>query len=126
MAGRSTGGWGAILWRPGVRGPRGGSVHRGAKFGPGSNFQNKNRNPNMAKPAKPAPAARTPAPAPPDLSEAMQRWWGEVVKEHDELELHQLQILRLACQAWDRCEQARKAIAEHGTTYEDRFGAPRT
>jgi phage terminase small subunit len=80
----------------------------------------------MAKPAKPAPAARTPAPAPPDLSEAMQRWWGEVVKEHDELELHQLQILRLACQAWDRCEQARKAIAEHGTTYEDRFGAPRT
>src|SRR5436190_20346316 len=73
---------------------------------------------------KPAPAARTPTAAPADLSAAMQRWWGEVVKEH-ELEPHRLHLLRLACQAWDRCEQARKAIAEHGATYADRFGAPR-
>jgi hypothetical protein len=55
----------------------------------------------------------------------MKRWWDEVVKEH-ELEPHEMHLLRLACQAWDRCEQARKAIAEHGTTYEDRFDAPRT
>jgi phage terminase small subunit len=78
----------------------------------------------MAKPAKSAPAARTPSPAPADLSAAMQRWWGEVVKEHD-LEPHRLHLLVLACWAYDRCEEARLAIAQHGATYSDRFNAPR-
>jgi phage terminase small subunit len=31
-----------------------------------------------------------------------------------------------ACEAWDRSEQAREALAKHGMTYEDRFGAPRS
>jgi phage terminase small subunit len=79
----------------------------------------------MAKAApapKPAPPARPAAPA--DLSPTMARWWDQVVKEH-ELEPHRLHLLHLACQAKDRCEQAREAIAEHGSTYVDRFGAPR-
>jgi phage terminase small subunit len=81
----------------------------------------------MAK--KHAPAPKPPAPArpaaPTDLSPEMKRWFDEVVTEH-ELEPHRLRLLVLACQAWDRGEQARKDIAEHGTTYEDRFSAPRT
>jgi phage terminase small subunit len=77
----------------------------------------------MAKAAKPAPAL--PAAPPAGLSPAMQRWWQDVVKEY-ELELHRLRLPQLACQAWDRCEQAREAIAEHGATYLDKFGAPRT
>jgi phage terminase small subunit len=80
----------------------------------------------MAKAApapKPAPAAPPAAPA--DLSPAMQRWWRDVVKEH-ELEPHRLHLLELACRAKDRCEEARSAIAQHGATYIDRFGAPRT
>jgi len=35
------------------------------------------------------------------------------------------QKLKKACEAYDRSEQAREAIAKHGMTYSDRFGAPR-
>jgi hypothetical protein len=79
----------------------------------------------MAKAApapKPAPPAR---PAPPDdLSPTMQAWWRAMVAEH-ELEPHRLHLLMLAARAFDRCEQARLAIAKDGTTWLDRFGAPR-
>jgi hypothetical protein len=34
-------------------------------------------------------------------------------------------LLRLAAEAWDRCEQARLVIAEQGLTYMDRFEQPR-
>jgi hypothetical protein len=40
-------------------------------------------------------------------------------------EPHALRVLTLACEALDRCEGARKAIKRHGTTYVDRFGAPK-
>jgi hypothetical protein len=30
----------------------------------------------------------------------------------------------LAGESWDRAEAAREALAEHGMTYDDRFGAP--
>jgi hypothetical protein len=79
----------------------------------------------MAKAApapKPASPARPAAPA--GLSPAMARWWDQVLKEH-ELEPHRLHLLMLAARAFDRCEEARVAIAQKGTTYEDRFGAPR-
>jgi phage terminase small subunit len=36
-----------------------------------------------------------------------------------------LKILTLALEAWDRCVQARESLAEHGTTFVDRFGQPR-
>jgi phage terminase small subunit len=54
----------------------------------------------------------------------MKFLWREVVEVH-ELEPHRLRLLQLMCQAWDRGEQARVAIAKHGITYPDRFGAPR-
>ena len=51
-------------------------------------------------------------------------WFRSVMKEY-ELEEHHTRLLIKACDAWDRSEQAREALAEHGMTYEDRFGAPR-
>jgi len=41
------------------------------------------------------------------------------------MEQHHQKLLTLACEAWDRCQQAREALAEHGLTFEDRFGQPR-
>ena len=51
-------------------------------------------------------------------------WFKAVVREY-EVEEHHTRLLIKACEAWDRSEQAREAIAEHGMTYEDRFGSPR-
>jgi phage terminase small subunit len=42
------------------------------------------------------------------------------------LEQHHLRLLQLAAEAWDSAQQARTAIAEHGMTFIDRFGSPRT
>ena len=42
-----------------------------------------------------------------------------------EIEDHHRRLLTLACEALDRCEEARVALAEHGTTYVDRFGCPK-
>ena len=50
-------------------------------------------------------------------------WWRTAVRDY-ELEDHHLRLLRLACEAWDRCQQAREARQEHGLTFDDRFGAP--
>jgi len=62
--------------------------------------------------------------APPHLSDATREWWRSVVSEYD-LEPHHLRLLTLAGEAWDRCRQAREALAESGLIYEDRFGQPR-
>ena len=51
-------------------------------------------------------------------------WWKAVAAEFD-LEQHHLRLLRLACETWDRGQEAREAIAEHGSVYVDRFGQPR-
>lgn len=51
-------------------------------------------------------------------------WWRAVLEDFD-LEEHHLRLLRLACEAWDSGQQAREALAQHGTTYVDRFGQPR-
>ncbi|SHG79391.1 P27 family phage terminase small subunit [Bradyrhizobium erythrophlei] len=51
-------------------------------------------------------------------------WFTLIVKEY-ELDSHHVRLLIKACESWDRSEQAREAIAKHGMTYEDRFGAPR-
>ncbi|MFO0899839.1 MAG: hypothetical protein U0836_20605 [Pirellulales bacterium] len=64
-------------------------------------------------------------PAPAHLSAEAQAWWSATVAEFD-LQGHHLRLLRLAAEAWDRCQQARQALAAGGLTYEDRFGAPRT
>lgn len=64
-------------------------------------------------------------PKPPGhLSPAIKKWWGFIVREF-ELEQHHLRLLRLACEAWDRCQQCREIIDRDGVSYVDRFGAPR-
>lgn len=62
--------------------------------------------------------------APKHLRAVTARWWRAVVEEY-ELEPHHVRLLTLAAEAWDRCEQAREALAAHGTTYTDRFDQPR-
>ncbi|QDB99779.1 P27 family phage terminase small subunit [Mesorhizobium sp. 8] len=64
-------------------------------------------------------------PKPPDhLRAATKRWWRSVVDDFD-LEAHHLRLLTRAAEAWDRGEEAREAVAQHGLVYTDRFGAPR-
>lgn len=64
--------------------------------------------------------------APGHLSPKRRRLYRRVA---DDFELwrepHALEVLRLACEALDRGDDARAAIAKHGTTYDDRFGQPR-
>lgn len=62
--------------------------------------------------------------APEHLREATQAWFLGVLDEYD-LESHHIKLLTLASEAWDRAEQAREAIQEHGITYIDRFGSPK-
>lgn len=61
--------------------------------------------------------------APTHLEPATRKWFAQVLKDY-ELEEHHIKLLTLAAEAWDRCKQARKAIAEHGLTFDDRFGRP--
>jgi hypothetical protein len=90
------------------------------------------KNDTTTPPAAFAAAAPTQTPterktmnsAPTHLRPATRAWFAAVVDDF-ELELHHLRLLTLAAEAWDRCEQAREAIAEHGPVFTDRFGAPR-
>lgn len=60
--------------------------------------------------------------APPaHLSEQASAWWHSVVSDYD-LEGHHLRLLQAACEAWDRCQQAREAVAEQGLTFKDSSG----
>jgi phage terminase small subunit len=52
-------------------------------------------------------------------------WFTSALKEY-ELDSHHVRLLTKACEAWDRSEQAREAIAKHGLTYTDRFNSPRS
>jgi phage terminase small subunit len=63
-------------------------------------------------------------PAPPKhLSEEAKEWWTQVLSEF-RLEDHHVKLLRLAAECWDRAQQARVALAKHGTTFIDRFAQP--
>jgi phage terminase small subunit len=65
------------------------------------------------------------APTPPaHLRPDTRAWWREVVARY-ELEPQHLRLLRLAAEAWDRANQARRILAKRGLTYRDRFGQPR-
>lgn len=66
---------------------------------------------------------RPPRP-PKHLRPVTRRWWQSVIEEY-ELEPHHVRLLTLAGESWDRCQQAREALAANGLTYQDRFGAPR-
>lgn len=58
---------------------------------------------------------------PKHLKKATKEWFLHVIESYD-LEQHHVRILTLACQAWDRGEQARELLDEHGLTYIDQLG----
>ncbi len=61
--------------------------------------------------------------APAHLTPARKRLYRQLVADYAlEREAHALETLRLACEALDRCDQARDLIAEHGVMLTDRFG----
>ena len=64
--------------------------------------------------------------APQHLSPSSKALYRELVRDFQlDTEPHALRVLTLAREALDRCEQARIALARHGTTSVDRFGQPR-
>jgi P27 family predicted phage terminase small subunit len=62
--------------------------------------------------------------APAELTSEAKSLWRTVVSEY-EVTPADLRVLREACLAFDRAEQARKTVDREGLTYMDRFGAPR-
>jgi phage terminase small subunit len=52
------------------------------------------------------------------LQTATKKWWKSVVSRWC-LEDHHIRLLTLAAGAWDRAEQARELLAEHGLTFLD-------
>jgi P27 family predicted phage terminase small subunit len=67
---------------------------------------------------------KTAAQKPPKhLRAATSQWFAEIVGEYL-LESHHIRLLIKACEAFDRCDQAREGLLKHGLTYDDRFGSP--
>jgi phage terminase small subunit len=62
--------------------------------------------------------------APEHLTPATRAWVEAVLDEYD-LEAHHIRLLTLAAESWDRCQQAREALAVHGLIFVDRLGQPR-
>ena len=60
---------------------------------------------------------RSPEP-PQHLSASCSTWWKTVVTDF-KLEDHHLRLLQLACEAWDRCQQAREILARESITFRD-------
>jgi phage terminase small subunit len=52
------------------------------------------------------------------LRASTKKWWKAVVSQWV-LEDHHVRLLTLAAGAWDRAEQARELLAEHGLTFMD-------
>lgn len=63
--------------------------------------------------------------APKHLRAETRRWFENVLETY-EFEPHHVRLLRLAAEAWDRCQAARKVLDVEGLTFADRFGSPRT
>jgi phage terminase small subunit len=64
------------------------------------------------------------APRPPShLSAKAARLWASMHEAY-ELDPHEVETLRLALEALDRANQARRALREHGLTYSDRWSQP--
>ncbi|MGZ2410748.1 P27 family predicted phage terminase small subunit [Sphingomonas sp. F9_3S_D5_B_2] len=60
--------------------------------------------------------------APAHLSADAAAWWRSVVQDYD-LEPHHLHLLQAAAEAWDRMQQARRSLADHGSlTFTDSSG----
>jgi phage terminase small subunit len=61
---------------------------------------------------------------PKHLQPATKAWFESVCADY-QLEPHHVRLLTLAAESWDRCCQAREALAENGLTFLDRYGSPR-
>jgi phage terminase small subunit len=70
----------------------------------------------MTQDAKPTP--------PEHLSARSRRLWTTTLDTYD-LEPTEVETLRMALEARDRAEQARKVLRREGVTFVDRFGTPR-
>lgn len=57
---------------------------------------------------------RKPRP-PAHLGDDTRRWWASVTGDY-QLEPHHLRLLQLACEAWERAQQAREILARDGIT----------
>ncbi len=62
---------------------------------------------------------------PEHLSKDAQGFWRWATDEY-RLTQDDLKVLLMACEAMDRCIQARKRLAKQGLTYTDRFGQPKS
>jgi P27 family predicted phage terminase small subunit len=59
--------------------------------------------------------------APAHLEPATRAWWASVIGDY-QLEDHHLRLLQLACEAWDRSQQAREILAVDGVVFRDDRG----
>jgi len=62
---------------------------------------------------------------PEHLSKQAKDFWRWASDEY-QLNQDELHLLLMACEAMDRCIQARKRLAKQGLTYTDRFGQPKS
>lgn len=62
---------------------------------------------------------------PAHLAPETAAWWRAVLTEYA-LEAHHLRLLRLACEAWDRCQQARETLDRDGLTTQTETGGLKT
>jgi phage terminase small subunit len=78
-------------------------------------------------PSQPASKPQRPARfLPPSHLQAPTREWMRGVAADYDLEPHHERLLQAAGEAWDRCQEARKAIAKHGLVFINAQGEPRT
>ena len=63
---------------------------------------------------------------PPDqLSKEARRLWRQLVNDYDLKDERSLHLLALACEQFDRAQEAARSIAEHGAIVLDRYGNPK-
>lgn len=62
--------------------------------------------------------------APAHLAKSTAAWWRSVVAEY-RLEDHHVRLLTLACEAWDRAQEARTTLEAEGSYFIDRFKQPK-
>ena len=60
---------------------------------------------------------------PKHLKPVTKKWWLNIAQNY-ELDSHHFKLLTLACEALERCQDAREGLKVHGTVYIDRFGCP--
>ena len=61
---------------------------------------------------------------PKHLKKPTREWFDSVMSQYD-LEEHHIRLLTLACEAWERAQEARTKLKKLGMVYIDRFSAPK-